>query len=294
MNQGMVLPMKFNFNSSTYAIAVTTLILYSIYILANIGLVGLLISFSIALIGFAFFKELEIVTALVVIVGLVYVYGVNSFKLSASCSLRSREGFTTDGTPGEIIDVVERMGRGKYGPGRSATAAAWNAPAPAGVLASGAEGFADMPNAQGNSEDSEEVPPAPSNSEPAPAKKVDKKPVDDIAEKVAPTAEAFQESVQSGGLFKLGQLPSEAATGPHIDVGTTLMKAMSALQPEQINSMTEDTRKLLEQQKNLMGMLQNMRPVLQDGRKLLDTFSGIFGSGSGPQPFQVGSLPKVV
>lgn len=292
----MALPTKFNFDSTTYTIAVITLILYGVYILANIGLVGLLISFSIALIGFAFFKELEIVTALIVIVGLVYVYGVNSFKLNAACALRSREGFTTDGTPGEIIDVVERMGRGKYGPGRSATAVAWNAPAPAGVLASGAEGFADMPTASqnGSNAPAEEAPPAPATSEPAPAKKVDKKPVDDIAEKVAPTAEAFQESVQSGGLFKLGQLPSEAATGPHIDVGTTLMKAMSALQPEQINSMTEDTRKLLEQQKNLMGMLQNMRPVLQDGRKLLDTFSGIFGSGNSPQPFQLGSLPKAI
>jgi len=297
----MAVPSSLNFNSTTYTIAAITLILYGIYILSNIGLVGLLISFSVALIGFAFFKELEIVTALVVLVGLVYVYGMNSLKMSAACAVRAggKEGFTTDGTPGEILDVIHRMGRGKYGLDRSATAIAWDAKPPAGVLAAGAEGFADM-NSTGSEDSGEKATAvaekddaAPQDSEPAPAKKMDKKPVDDIAAKVAPTAEAFQESVQAGGLFKLGQLPSESAEGPHVDAGTTLMKAMSALQPDQINAMTEDTRKLLDQQKNLMGMLANMRPILQEGRKLLDMFSGILGgpgAAASAGGFQLGKM----
>ena len=39
-----------------------------------------------------------------------------------------------------------------------------------------------------------------------------------------------------------------------------------------------DTKQLLETQKNLMGMLNQMRPVLADGRELLNTFSGMFGN----------------
>ena len=56
---------------------------------------------------------------------------------------------------------------------------------------------------------------------------------------------------------------------------------MGALQPDQIKSMTSDTQALLQTQQNLMGMLQSMQPILKDGRKLLDTFSGIFGNDSG-------------
>jgi hypothetical protein len=43
--------------------------------------------------------------------------------------------------------------------------------------------------------------------------------------------------------------------------------------------MTTDTKQLLETQKSLMNMLTQMRPVLADGKELLQTFSGMFGSG---------------
>ena len=48
---------------------------------------------------------------------------------------------------------------------------------------------------------------------------------------------------------------------------------------DQINAMSSDTKQLLETQKSLMGMLNQMRPVLADGKELLQTFSGMFGSG---------------
>jgi hypothetical protein len=67
----------------------------------------------------------------------------------------------------------------------------------------------------------------------------------------------------TGNLFKMGQLPSENASGPHIDSGSTLLKAMESFKPEQVSAMTEDTKKLIETQKNLMGMLSSMRPILQ-------------------------------
>jgi hypothetical protein len=58
------------------------------------------------------------------------------------------------------------------------------------------------------------------------------------------------------------------------------MKAMESFDSNTIGSMTDDTKKLLETQKSLMGMLTQMRPVLADGKELLQTFSGMFGGGS--------------
>ena len=80
-------------------------------------------------------------------------------------------------------------------------------------------------------------------------------------------------------LFKLGKLPSEHSEGPHLDPGKTLQKAMSALDPKTISSMTTDTKQLIETQKGLMSMLSQMRPVLADGKELLQTFTSMFGNG---------------
>jgi hypothetical protein len=40
--------------------------------------------------------------------------------------------------------------------------------------------------------------------------------------------------------------------------------------------MTEDTQKLMETQKNLMGMLGAMKPMLQDGKQMMETFGTMF------------------
>ena len=77
--------------------------------------------------------------------------------------------------------------------------------------------------------------------------------------------------------FKLGEIPSQVKDGPHIDVGSTLMKAIQGLNPDQINSMTKDTKQLIDTQKSLMGMLGTMKPMMQDGKELMDTFQQMFG-----------------
>lgn len=90
--------------------------------------------------------------------------------------------------------------------------------------------------------------------------------------------ETFEEQPQQvPGMFKLGELPSESKGGPHIDAGTTIMRALGALNPDQISSLTEDTRKLLDTQKSLMGMLSTMKPMLSDGQNLLASFTNMFG-----------------
>ena len=91
--------------------------------------------------------------------------------------------------------------------------------------------------------------------------------------------EEFQSATNN--LFKVGKMPSENMEGPKLDSGSTLLKAMESFKPEQMNAMTDDTKKLLETQKSLMGMLTQMRPVLADGKELLQTFSGMFGNSGG-------------
>jgi len=84
-------------------------------------------------------------------------------------------------------------------------------------------------------------------------------------------------AVEPPGLFKLGQLPGEGKAGPHIDAGTTIMRALGGLNPGQVEALTQDTQKLLETQKSLMGMISSMKPILQDGAGMLQSFQGLFG-----------------
>jgi hypothetical protein len=69
-------------------------------------------------------------------------------------------------------------------------------------------------------------------------------------EKPAPAMKADENPMP----FKLGEIPSQAKGGPHIDAGSTLMKAIKSLNPDQINAMSKDTQQLIETQKSLMGM----------------------------------------
>ena len=77
--------------------------------------------------------------------------------------------------------------------------------------------------------------------------------------------------------FKLGEIPMQNKDGPHIDAASTLVKAMSSLNPEQIQAMTKDTKHLIETQKSLMSMLGSMKPMLNDGKELMSTFHEMFG-----------------
>jgi hypothetical protein len=92
-------------------------------------------------------------------------------------------------------------------------------------------------------------------------------------EKPAPAMKADENPMP----FKLGEIPSQAKGGPHIDAGSTLMKAIKSLNPDQINAMSKDTQQLIETQKSLMGMLGTMKPMLNDGKELMNTFQQMFG-----------------
>lgn len=264
--------------------------LYMLYILSALGFVGLILSLAIALIVAAFVSSFEIVTASVVVSGVAYVLLSRWLGIRSSC--KAAEGFS-DGTPHEITTLMDTMTKKKYGPDRVVTpdpwSNTWSCEGPTGVLSGAVEGFA---NASTDNADKNPKKGAPATSTSASANISTNTNLDKKANAVNESSKAASDAAKimstekftdggAPGLFKLGELPSESKDGPHLDVGSTLMKAMSSLKPDQITSMTTDTQELLKTQQNLMGMLQSMQPILKDGRKLLDTFSGIFGGDSG-------------
>lgn len=280
--------MAMKFNELTKNIALTTLGLYGIYALFVLGIGSIIMSLAIGLIAAAFFDQIEIIVAIVVISGMVVSYIIRP---------KRSEGFT-DGNPKEISGRIQTMMKG-YKPQYEGVYDAKMTGASASVgnisLCGGfSEGFANSEDADG----------APSTSGPAPA---DKKPTivsleEDVNKaeiSMAPNPEQEKKDVMKAiqsvkeankpenteafaaqpGLFKLGELPSESKEGPFLNASSTLMKAISGLQPDQIKAMTDETKNMIETQKNMMSMLQQMRPVLQDGQQLLSSFSNIFGGG---------------
>jgi len=264
--------------SLTYIISMIALISYFVYIIARHGTVGFLFSAAIFLIMSAFVDHIEYVTIGLLIVGL-------TLSIYLQQSEKKHEGFEEEQKQ-QKQQAEEEV--------EEATTAAIETPG----VASSDETSSSEPATETNS--AGDTPPAPSKSAPAPATPQPamdptaiSKGIQDAMAKLQTTAEnakavaqpssasaaASTENFQepSAGLFKLGELPSEMKKGPFVDVASTMTKAMSSLQPDQIAAMTQESQSLLDTQKNLMNMLQSMRPVLQDGRQLLDTFGSIFG-----------------
>lgn len=254
-------------------------VLYLVYGIFMLGLSGLLFSFAIGLIVMGIIGSFELSVAATILVGLFFHY--YNYR-------RRADGFQT-WDPMEVVDRLAKQRSinklntppvgydGKYAPSE---AMGHKTAGPQGVLASEfAEGFADAKSdtdASGSTTNSSESTTGAASSKPAPA----------IAPPAPATGAATTKSgfqgAPSDGLFKLGEMPSESAGGPHIDVGSTILSAIKNLKPDQLTNMTEDTRKLLDTQKSLLGMLETMKPMLADGSQLLNSFNSMFGSGAMP------------
>lgn len=263
------------FNDLTYNISVGILTITAVYTLVYSGLTGLLLCSSVALIAAAFLNQFEIVVAVSVIFALFYTFFLKRLlrKLEPFQDLKGEDSASG------ILDRVAGM-KDKYhqvpqnlkDPRRE----------PAGVYDPAVEGFEDVSKAPKEGESAESTPlkKAEIKDEVNPEQVKD---VTSAIDKKKSDEEVSKEEVQSatGTLFKSGKMPSENDSGPKLDSGSTLLKAMEAFKPEQVSAMTADTKQLLETQKNLMGMLSQMQPVLKDGKQLLDTFSGMFGNSGG-------------
>jgi hypothetical protein len=225
--------------------------LYIIYGFFNMRASTLLFSLAVGLIVLGFINSMELAVAATIISGLLL-----------KMFFKGYEGFQTT----DPVDVEKRLAgmRSAAPAGMPLSTAAAAQPVLSGPLA---EGFSDVtPDAQtasGSTTGSGSAS-ASSASAPAPAPSAS-----------GSTTAGFTGATGGDGIFKLGQLPSEAAGGPHLDASSTMMNAMQALKPDQIKSLTDDTRQLLDTQKSLMGLLENMKPMLKDGASLINTFSGM-------------------
>ena len=263
------------FNQLTYHISCVILVITALYTLVYAGLTGVLLTSAVTLLAAAFIDEFEVVTAITIVFALFYTMYLKRY-------LQRLEPFTDK----EIIKRVKDMEM-QYHPQRQNINL--DTSQPAGCYNPSIEGFANASDASDTSEGK------PSTSTSASEKSMDAIPSAEI-DKVKKAVSAQESNIKkdlsstdipkeefksaTGGLFKLGEMPSEHKDGPHLDAGKTIMQAMSQFDPKTISSMTDDTKKLLETQKGLMSMLNQMRPVLADGRELLQTFSGMFGGNS--------------
>lgn len=252
------------FNKLTYNMSFGILAITALYTLIYSGLTGLLLCSSVALIVAAFLDQFEIIVAISVIFAIFYTHILKRF-------IQRFEPFDN-----KVNIEPEKSNENSNQPEKKQEVS--------GFLSSFSEGFANPGNTNEKLKgEPDKSSPASSDTKPAvPTEEVNavtnavtnkkEKIKDDVTSK-----EEFQSATNE--LFKLGKMPSEHKDGPMLDAGSTLLKAMGSFKPEQINAMSSDTKKLLETQKSLMGMLNQMRPVLADGKELLQTFSGMFGNG---------------
>ena len=66
----------------------------------------------------------------------------------------------------------------------------------------------------------------------------------------------------------------------YVDNFSTFMETYKSLTPGQIETMTTDTKDLIETQKTLMETVKSLAPVITQGKEMMDTFKDYFGPNS--------------
>ena len=253
----------------------STLILaiYLIHTFMTSPLVTVLIALAGGIIAYGFLESVELAAAFTIVSGVLFGL-LNQTKFSYESKI-TKEAFSNDTTE-QIAHRVQAMQKTKG--------------EPSGVLATSfAEGFADATTDNSGNEvtahassaaTSGETKAAPASTSGGAGSGVPPATPPAAAKEVAKAG--FTGSNNKDMEFKLGVIPDDGKGGYHIDQGTTVINALNALKPDQIKAMTEDTRKLIDTQKNLMSMLGSMKPMLQDGKQMMANFQEMFGNGSDP------------
>jgi hypothetical protein len=260
-----------------------------LYTLVYSGLTGLLLAASVALIAASMMDSFELVTVTTILFVLFYTYFLKGL-------LRRFEPFQNQQEEArDIVTLLAKMEK-NYDQVQQSPAAPCRAPA--GVFNPSVEGFASAGDGKPTDEKGESNKGSFASTSEVKKEAVDpklasavttniketKKDTTKAEVKPVTTKQIDEFKSATGGLFKLGEMPSENKDGPHLDAGQTLVAAMKSLDPNTVSEMTSGTKQLLETQQNLMGMLKSMTPVLAEGRELLNTFSGMFGGGPNNGP----------
>lgn len=285
-------------NSVTRGISIGLLVVYFIWSFFSLPFANILVSASIGLISYASYESIEISSFIVIFIGIMFhTYRIcyrEGFEANNLAVIRpGGPSFKTNGAMPSIPSMLSMHESAESGESAETIvkriASIENKQIKGMLSSSYVEGFADAasvnnPVPDAGSKDVEKKKDdaaAPSSNKPASVKE---ETVSESFKSQLPGGEAIasfaKDSAKTGaentGLFRLGSIPTDSAAGPHIDASTTLMSALNALKPDQIKSMTEDTQKLMETQKNLMGMLGAMKPMLQDGKQMMETFGTMF------------------
>ena len=69
-------------------------------------------------------------------------------------------------------------------------------------------------------------------------------------------------------------------SGVSLDLGETLRDAYAKLTPEQLTSMTNETKELMKTQTELMKTLEGLTPIVEGGMNIIQKFSGKTGGNS--------------
>jgi hypothetical protein len=249
---------KIHSTPTSRGISGTLLIVYLLYSMFSLGIPVMLVSFALGMIVYSVYDSIELATAITVVIGVVLSFTPLTRRMS-------KEGFTT-GKEGEKNDTppaapAAPAATEKKAEEKPATATAATA-TPAIPTATGGSTTATPPTNTSGFKDikASTASSLTSGSEAAPAA-------------AAPAAIATP-----AGQFKLGEIPKDEKGGFYIDQGTTLMNALNGLKPDQIKSMTQDTRQLLDTQKSLMGMLDSLAPMMKESSSLLNMFQTMFGT----------------
>ena len=278
----------------TKSISIFLLVVFAFYAVTAISMGGFLFASAAGLITYGMKGSIELSTAVVIFVGVVLQIITNYYnkKLLVTAS-KNIEKFTNqfEQTDNKIVNRLARMKKGEkqiegfanskgvaYPGSCSKNKIEGFSSTKGGAYPKGGksllEGFTSESTAKAGS--AEEVdngaPSADKKEEDIAGESMPSKPIKTKAEE----KEAF--GGKNDGLFKLGELPSEKKGGPHIDAGTTIMKALGSLKADDIKRMSVDTQNLLETQKSLLGMLSTMKPMLSEGQQLLQTFGTMFGN----------------
>ena len=263
----------------------STLILavYLLHTFMTAPFVTVLIAIAAGVIAYGMLESYELGVAFAVVVGVLYgLLRQTNFSYETKFT---KEGFSTTDTAAQIAQRVEQIKKEGQGP--------------RGVLASSyAEGFADATTDNSGNEvtatstattTSAETKAAPATTNGNAGSGVPPATPPAAATTVTQQAATGGQASGNSGFtgsskkdmeFKLGVIPDDSKGGYHIDQGTTVMNALNALKPDQIKAMTEDTRKLIDTQKNLMSMLGTMKPMLQDGKQMMANFQEMFGNSA--------------
>jgi len=267
------------FTHQTTIVALLFFSLYFIYGMIYIPFRQYLTCLAVGAIAYGISDSYEIAT--------LSLFAMN-FLFSAVCPVVAHEGFT-DASGNKLVAAS---------PKNTLSAAATKMMDVKGVSSKMSERFQDAAeNDLTLSKESENMPEntsnesipatAPEDEEPKKVNTNGKAKPNAISEQGIPPAmqpqeeETFQDN---GSLFKLGQIPKDVKGGFHIDAGTTVINALKSLKPDQIASMTNDTKQLIETQKSLMNMLNTFKPMMSEGKEMMNTFQQMFTPAAGANP----------